>query len=203
MTGIEATALSPFEDGFRTVTLACGDVCWDVRARVVVAADGVESRVARWAGIATHTAVHDMETCAQVTCAGVDVDSESFSLCFSNELSPGGLAWTWRIEAAVCAAEAGSGVGPHADAFDQDQRAEARARALATLRKVLVLADERISGGDEAQRERAWRALRSLRFNLEPLRYGKFEASLPEAERAAWRAFWEDHNRLMRRARGQ
>ena len=93
MTGIEATALSPFEDGFRTVTLASGDICWDVCARVVVAADGVESRVARWAGLATHSSLHDMETCAQVTCAGTGIDPTSFSLCFTNEFAPGGYAW--------------------------------------------------------------------------------------------------------------
>ena len=93
MTGIEATALSPFVDGFRTVTLASGDTCWDVRARVVVAADGVESRVARWAGIATHTSVHNMGTCAQITCAGADIDPANFYLSYTSEFAPGGYAW--------------------------------------------------------------------------------------------------------------
>ena len=113
MTGIEATALSPFEDGYREVTLASGDTCWDVRARVVVAADGVESRAARWAGIATHMKVHDLDTCAQVTCAGADIDPASFSLCFTNEFAPGGYAWIFPKGAGV--ANIGLGItGDHA-----------------------------------------------------------------------------------------
>ncbi|MBR9976442.1 MAG: NAD(P)/FAD-dependent oxidoreductase, partial [Bacteroidetes bacterium] len=38
-----------------------------VEARVIVGADGVESRVGKWAGIDTTTHLRDMETCAQMT----------------------------------------------------------------------------------------------------------------------------------------
>jgi digeranylgeranylglycerophospholipid reductase len=92
-TGVEATGLSPWEDGFRTVSLANHDREWAVRARVVVAADGVESRAARWAGLATSASVHDMETCAQVTLAGIDFEPNTFRLYFTNRFAPGGYAW--------------------------------------------------------------------------------------------------------------
>jgi digeranylgeranylglycerophospholipid reductase len=93
LTGAEATGISPFENGYRTVHL--GNHGWkrDVRARVVVAADGVESRVARWAGLASHASVHDMETCAQVTLGGIECEPDMFRLYFTNRFAPGGYAW--------------------------------------------------------------------------------------------------------------
>ncbi|MGE5439394.1 MAG: NAD(P)/FAD-dependent oxidoreductase, partial [Bacteroidota bacterium] len=36
----------------------------EVRAKIVIAADGVESRVGRWAGLKTHVDFRDMECCA-------------------------------------------------------------------------------------------------------------------------------------------
>ncbi len=92
-TGVEATGLSPFEEGYRRVSLRRNGERCEVRARVVVAADGVESRVARWAGLFTHSSVHDMETCAQVTLAGIDCEPETFSMYFTNRFAPGGYAW--------------------------------------------------------------------------------------------------------------
>jgi len=94
-TGVEAVALSPFENGRRTVTLRENGAERQVSGRVVIAADGVESSVARWAGLPTATALRDMETCAQVTCVGIDIDPRSFSLHFTNEFAPGGYAWVF------------------------------------------------------------------------------------------------------------
>ncbi|HEX3000346.1 MAG TPA: NAD(P)/FAD-dependent oxidoreductase [Armatimonadota bacterium] len=93
LTGVEATGLSPWENGFRTVGLSNQEKKWEVRAKVVVAADGVESRAARWAGLATSAGVHDMETCAQVTLAGIDFEPKTFRLYFTNRFAPGGYAW--------------------------------------------------------------------------------------------------------------
>jgi digeranylgeranylglycerophospholipid reductase len=93
MTGVEATGMAGFEGGFRTVSLSgCGRK-WDVRARVVVAADGVESRTARWAGLKTSVSLHDMGTCAQVTLAGIDCEQDMFRMYFTNEFAPKGYAW--------------------------------------------------------------------------------------------------------------
>jgi len=93
ITAVEAVGMSSFEGGFRTVSLAGCERKWDVRARVVIAADGVESRVARWAGLETSAAPHDMETCAQVTLAGIDCEQDMFRMYFTNEFAPKGYAW--------------------------------------------------------------------------------------------------------------
>ncbi|MGE5313250.1 MAG: geranylgeranyl reductase family protein [Acidobacteriota bacterium] len=80
---------------------ACGvralikDVPVEIGARVVIAADGVESRVGRWAGIDTAAHIRDMESCAQMTIAGIDVDQDTLDFYFGDEVSPGGYLWVF------------------------------------------------------------------------------------------------------------
>ena len=93
LTGVEVTGLSEYSDGSRTVTLKSESTEWTVKARIIVAADGTESRVGTFAGLSTHCARHDMETCAQVTAAGVDVNPHVFSMYFTREFAPNGYIW--------------------------------------------------------------------------------------------------------------
>lgn len=95
MTGVDAVGMSDYNNGSRSVRLRSDDREWSVKAGVVIAADGVESRVARWAGLKTYSVPRDMETCAQVKLAGVDVDSGAFKLYFTGEYAPGGYAWVF------------------------------------------------------------------------------------------------------------
>src|SRR5687767_14366522 len=65
-TGVEAIGMR--RDGDRWLVAvhdARSDVAAPIRARVVIAADGVESAVGRWAGIDTRVRARDMESCAQ------------------------------------------------------------------------------------------------------------------------------------------
>lgn len=71
------------------------DVSVDLHARVVIAADGVESRVGKWAGIDTTTHIRDMESCAQMTIAGIDVDQDVLDFYFGDAVSPGGYLWVF------------------------------------------------------------------------------------------------------------
>lgn len=64
-----------------------------VHASIVVGADGVETRVGRWAGLNTFTKMRDMESCAQFTIADIDVDQSTCDFYFSNEKVPGGYIW--------------------------------------------------------------------------------------------------------------
>ena len=43
----------------------------EVKAKIVIAADGVESRVGRWAGLKTHIDFRDMESAVQITAAKI------------------------------------------------------------------------------------------------------------------------------------
>ncbi len=66
---------------------------YDVRARIVIGADGVESKVGRWAGIDTSLKPIDIETCAQYLIAGADVNQEYCEFYIGNDAAPGGYIW--------------------------------------------------------------------------------------------------------------
>ncbi|NUM81776.1 NAD(P)/FAD-dependent oxidoreductase, partial [bacterium] len=59
----------------------------------VVGADGVESRIGRWAGYNTFTKMIDMESCAQFTMADLDIDQDTCEFIFSTKKVPGGYIW--------------------------------------------------------------------------------------------------------------
>jgi digeranylgeranylglycerophospholipid reductase len=124
MTGVEAYGMSPFENGCRRISLRSAETEWTVTAKVVVAADGVESRVARWAGIKTATPIHDVETCFQYTCSGIDVDPQVFRAYFTGEFAPGGYIWVFPKNAGT--ANVGIGIsGDHARALPPKKRLDA------------------------------------------------------------------------------
>lgn len=66
---------------------------YEINARIVIGADGVESRVGRWAGLNTHVGLHDIESCAQMTLADIDIDRRYCDFYFSSKLAPGGYVW--------------------------------------------------------------------------------------------------------------
>lgn len=65
----------------------------EVRAKVVIAADGVESRVGRWAGLKTYIDFRDMECCTQITAANIDVNQDTCYFYFGEEYAPQGYFW--------------------------------------------------------------------------------------------------------------
>lgn len=66
----------------------------EVRADLVVAADGVMSKVARWAGVDTNLGPEDIESGSQFKMVGVEVESKStMEFYFGNEVAPGGYVW--------------------------------------------------------------------------------------------------------------
>lgn len=71
------------------------DMKVDIRCKVVIAADGVESRVGKWAGIDTTCHIRDMESCAQMTISGIDVEPDVLDFYFGDEVSPGGYLWVF------------------------------------------------------------------------------------------------------------
>ena len=65
----------------------------EIRAKIVIAADGVESRVGRWAGLKTHIDFRDMECCAQVTAANISVEQDTLYFYFGSDVAPQGYFW--------------------------------------------------------------------------------------------------------------
>ena len=64
-----------------------------LKSKIVIGADGVESRVGRWAGINTTVSMHDMESAAQVTAANIDVEEDTCYFYFGEKYAPGGYLW--------------------------------------------------------------------------------------------------------------
>ena len=67
----------------------------DVRARVTVAADGVESKFARWAGIETAVPLAEIETCVQYLMTGIEIDPGATVFYLGNEVAPEGYVWVF------------------------------------------------------------------------------------------------------------
>jgi digeranylgeranylglycerophospholipid reductase len=68
---------------------------YSAKAKIVVGADGVESRVGRWAGLETHVKLKDMETCMQFTARNIDLSDKHLHLYFSRKIAPQGYLWVF------------------------------------------------------------------------------------------------------------
>ena len=66
-----------------------------IEAKLIIAADGVESMIGRWAGIDTRVPARDMESCAQYVVQGIDFDPDAIYLHFGDQVAPGGYAWVF------------------------------------------------------------------------------------------------------------
>ncbi len=63
------------------------------KAKIVIAADGVESQVGRWAGIDTTHSLHNVGICAQYLLANIDIEPDYFDLFFGRHVAPRGYVW--------------------------------------------------------------------------------------------------------------
>jgi len=66
-----------------------------LKAKIIIGADGVESRVGRWAGLPTHVKLKDMESAIQETVTGINVESHVFEFHLSRKWAPGGYLWVF------------------------------------------------------------------------------------------------------------
>ena len=65
------------------------------KAKVVIAADGVESQVGRWAGIDTTHQLRDIGACAQYLISNIDIMPEYCDFYFGREVAPLGYVWVF------------------------------------------------------------------------------------------------------------
>lgn len=87
-----ATGLRRDEDGI-TVNVEFMDQKFDIKAKIVIGADGPESRVGRWAGLKTALKPKNMESCAQFEMVNLKMkDPDSIEFYFGS-VAPGGYAW--------------------------------------------------------------------------------------------------------------
>ena len=67
----------------------------EIESQVVIAADGVEAQVGRWAGLDTQLPLNDTMACAQYFLAGIDLDPTCTHYTISDKFAPGGYAWVF------------------------------------------------------------------------------------------------------------
>jgi digeranylgeranylglycerophospholipid reductase len=66
----------------------------EVRAKIVIGADGFESQVGRWAGINTMLKENDIESCIEYRMVGIDIN-EKFTDFYLGSAAPGGYVWVF------------------------------------------------------------------------------------------------------------
>ncbi|WGI16891.1 NAD(P)/FAD-dependent oxidoreductase [Methanonatronarchaeum sp. AMET-Sl] len=81
------------ENGVVEVDLQRNGDLETVRSKIVVGADGVESRIGRFAGIPTNLKLEDIQSCAQYLITDIDVDLDYTHFYVGTDVAPGGYAW--------------------------------------------------------------------------------------------------------------
>jgi digeranylgeranylglycerophospholipid reductase len=84
------------KDGkIKGITARHFDETIEIEADVVVGADGVESRIGKWAGIQTTLKPYDLETCVQYTLTNIEWDSPYCDFFIGKQVAPGGYVWVF------------------------------------------------------------------------------------------------------------
>ena len=65
----------------------------NIEAKLIIGADGVDSRVGRWAGLKTTVKLRDMEACMQYSVSNIDVKRNNMTMFVGQNYAPGGYLW--------------------------------------------------------------------------------------------------------------
>ena len=87
-----ATGLEKVEDGF-IVSTECMGKKEDIKTKILIAADGPEGHVARWAGLKPTTKAKEMESGVQYEMVGLEFDKENVIEFYFGSCAPGGYVW--------------------------------------------------------------------------------------------------------------
>ncbi len=66
---------------------------WDVETKILIGADGIESRIGRLAGILKTLKLSEIESCAQYLMTNLDIDENYTYFFLGKRIAPGGYAW--------------------------------------------------------------------------------------------------------------
>ena len=95
VTKTQATSLLRDNGNIIGIHCKCRGDDLDIKAKIVIGADGVESKVGRWAGITRALPLKDIETCAQFHLTNIDIETDCLDFYFGNLIAPGGYAWVF------------------------------------------------------------------------------------------------------------
>jgi len=108
--GAEAIEILHCENEIRGLLVRNHAETYTVNCKVIIAADGIESRLAQKAGLDSRLSTHDMESSYQYLVEMDNVPADTLQIFHSTEFAPGGYAWlfpkgttTANIGLAICA----------------------------------------------------------------------------------------------------
>jgi digeranylgeranylglycerophospholipid reductase len=92
---VKARAASPImEKGYvKGAKINFAGKITDVRAEVVIAADGVESKFSKWCGIDTTVPVREIMSSVQYVMTDIDIDPHATIFYLGNDVAPEGYLW--------------------------------------------------------------------------------------------------------------
>ena len=89
-----ATGIIKENGAVKGISANCMGEQMRIYADVVVAADGVESKVGEWAGLNTAVKMRDIAVCAEFLMSGVEVE-DAYCEFFIGDMAPRGYAWVF------------------------------------------------------------------------------------------------------------
>ncbi len=92
---VKTRALDVIKDGGKIAGITAEQMGekFEIRSKIVVAADGVDSRIAKSAGINTTNKLSDYHSGFQYEMAGLNIDPDVLHIFFGNSLAPKGYVW--------------------------------------------------------------------------------------------------------------
>ncbi|MFP3908914.1 MAG: geranylgeranyl reductase family protein [Halobacteriota archaeon] len=88
-----ATGLKREPGGLVSINLKRGGEQDNVKSKIVIGADGIESRVGKWVGIDTTLELDEIGSGIQYLVTDVNFDPEGSYFWYGKEIAPGGYAW--------------------------------------------------------------------------------------------------------------
>ena len=90
------TTVTKSDDGVvNGVTFRHSGRDYTCKAKTVIAADGIESQVARWAGIDSTHDLRDVDICAQYLVSNIDIIPDHCDFYVGREIAPRGYIWVF------------------------------------------------------------------------------------------------------------
>lgn len=87
-----ATGMKKTIEGYLVSAESMGET-FHIKAKIIIAADGPESKVARWGGLNTTFKPKDMESAAQFEMVNVEMEDNNCIEFYFGSVAPGGYAW--------------------------------------------------------------------------------------------------------------
>lgn len=89
----EVTNVRRTMDGKVDVTINYAGSAYQTKAKLIIACDGVETKIARMMGLNTKMNLSDICQGAQLEMSNIDIDGKNLELFFGNDVAPGGYVW--------------------------------------------------------------------------------------------------------------